>query len=230
MEESLFVQGIQHEARTANIAINVGIHEPTEDRRRVRNTLIWVDNHGSIIQKYQKLHLFDVNLEGGPVLMESRSVEKGTKIVPAFETPVGRVGLAICFDMRFPEIGLALRRQNSQIIVYPSAFTIPTGRLHWEPLLRARAIETQSYVIAAAQIGAHNEKRASYGHSMIVSPLGQILACLGSSHSEPEIATAKIDLPLIDKTRREIPLLRRTYVMRLASHFTQAYQIQGRVS
>ena len=194
----------------ANLAINVGIHEPTKDGNRVHNTLIWVDNAGNILQRYQKLHLFDVNLEGGPVLMESRSVEKGTKIVPTFETPVGRVGLAICFDMRFPEIGLSLRRQNSQIIVFPSAFTIPTGKLHWEPLLRARAIETQSYVIAAAQAGAHNEKRASYGHSMIISPLGQILAHLGYSGSEPEIATAEIDLPLIEKTRREIPLLRRT--------------------
>ena len=210
VEESLFVQGIQHEARTSNLSINVGIHEPSKDGNRVRNTLIWVDDHGDIIQRYQKLHLFDVNLKGGPSLIESRSVERGTKIVPAFETPVGRVGLAICFDVRFPEIGLSLRRQNSQIIVFPSAFTIPTGRLHWEPLLRARAIETQSYVIAAAQAGIHNEKRASYGHSMIISPLGEILADLGSSGSEPEIATAEIDLLLVEKTRQEIPLVRRT--------------------
>ena len=103
-------------------------------------------------------------------------MEEGTQILPPFDTPLGRVGLTICFDLRFPEISLALKRQNAEIITYPSAFTIPTGRAHWETLLRARAIETESYVIAAAQVGQHNEKRASYGHSLIVSPWGEIVA------------------------------------------------------
>ena len=165
VEESQFVQGIRDEAQRANLPISVGIHEPTESGKKVRNMLIWVNHQGEVVQNYQKLHLFDVLLEGGPVVMESRSIEKGMKIVPPFETPVGRVGLAICFDLRFPEMSLALRRQNSQLIVFPSAFTVPTGKLHWELLLRARAIETQSYVVAAAQVGSHNEKRASYGHS-----------------------------------------------------------------
>ena len=106
-------------------------------------------------------------------------MEEGTQILPPFDTPLGRVGLTICFDLRFPEISLALKRQNAEIITYPSAFTIPTGRAHWETLLRARAIETESYVIAAAQVGQHNEKRASYGHSLIVSPWGEIVAQLG---------------------------------------------------
>lgn len=160
--------------------------------------------------------------------MEHRSVEAGTQILSPFETPVGRVGLAICFDvsrlahpfvstltsrqLRFPEISIALKRQNAQIITFPSAFTVPTGQAHWEALLRARAIETQSYVIAAAQVGAHNEKRRSYGHSMIVDPWGQVVAKLGGEFKEPEIATADIDFDLIDKIRREMPLLRRTDV------------------
>jgi deaminated glutathione amidase len=112
--------------------------------------------------------------------------------------------------LRFPEISLALKRQNAQIITYPSAFTVPTGRAHWEPLLRARAIETQSYVIAAAQAGPHNEKRISYGHSMIVNPWGEVVAKLGSNYQEPEIATAEIDLSLVARIRTGIPLQRRT--------------------
>lgn len=153
------------------------------------------------------------------------------EILPPFETPLGLVGLCICFDvstaslpavgsigariyfslqLRFPEISLALKRQNAQIITFPSAFTVPTGNAHWEALLRARAIETQSYVIAAAQVGLHNGKRRSYGHSMIVNPWGEVVARLGGEFEEPEIATADIDLDLLSKVRREMPLLRRT--------------------
>jgi predicted amidohydrolase len=155
------------------------------------------------------------------------------EIMPPFDTPLGRVGLSICFDvslvaqippsdgeeliiihatlqLRFPEISLALKRQNAQIVTYPSAFTVPTGQAHWETLLRARAIETQAYVVAAAQAGPHNEKRRSYGHSMIVNPWGEIVAKLGDEYREPAIATAEIDLNLLQKVRREMPLIRRT--------------------
>ncbi|KAF2461002.1 nitrilase [Lineolata rhizophorae] len=207
---SEFVLGLQDMARKAKLPVNVGVHEPAQGGEKVKNTLLWIDESGEIVQRYQKLHLFDVDIKGGPVLKESNSVEKGMSILPPFETPVGRVGLTICFDLRFPEISLALKRQNAQIITYPSAFTIPTGRAHWEPLLRARAIETESYVIAAAQAGRHNEKRASYGHSMIISPWGEILAELDGESDEPQIATAEIDLRLLEKVRREMPLLRRS--------------------
>lgn len=165
----------------------------------------------------------------------SRNVQPGQHIPKPFETPIGRVGLSICFDvciclqvvlleitwfsllilpviiqLRFPEISLALRRQDAQIITYPSAFTVPTGKAHWEPLLRARAIETQSYVIAAAQAGPHDEKRRSYGHSVIINPWGEVIANLGDEYQEPQIATAEIDCDLVAKIRREMPLLRRT--------------------
>jgi predicted amidohydrolase len=116
------------------------------------------------------------------------------------------------FQLRFPEISLALRRQDAQLITYPSAFTIPTGKAHWETLLRARAIETQSYVVAAAQAGPHNSKRISYGHSMIVNPWGEVVARLGGEYEEPQIAVAEIDFELLEKVRREMPLLRRTDV------------------
>lgn len=109
-------------------------------------------------------------------------------------------------------MSLALRRQGAEIITYPSAFTVPTGKAHWEPLLRARAIETQSYVIAAAQAGSHNETRRSYGHSMVVNPWGEIMAELGEDFTEPRFMTVDIDLDLVSKIRREMPLLRRTDV------------------
>ncbi|MCJ1395181.1 Carbon-nitrogen hydrolase [Xylographa bjoerkii] len=209
-KDSEFVRGLQEEARLAKLPINVGIHEPTEDGKKVRNTLIWIDGYGEIVQRYQKLHLFDVDIVGGPVLKESKSVEKGRSILPPFDTPVGRVGLTICFDLRFPEISLALKRQNCQVITFPSAFTVPTGKAHWDILLRARAIECQSYVVAAAQVGVHNGKRTSYGHSSIISPWGEIVAQLGGVSLEPEVITANIDLDFVARVRREMPLHRRT--------------------
>ncbi|KAJ5133686.1 hypothetical protein N7526_005051 [Penicillium atrosanguineum] len=204
-----FVLALKQSAKQANLHINVGVHEMASEHR-LKNCLIWIDDKGEITQSYQKIHLFDVDIKGGPVLKESTNVEPGQKILPPFETPVGRVGLSICFDLRFPEMSLALRRQNAEIITYPSAFTVPTGKAHWEALLRARAIETQSYVIAAAQAGPHNEKRRSYGHSMIVTPWGEVIAQLDDEYHEPQIATADIDLDLVAKIRREMPLLRRT--------------------
>lgn len=172
------------------------------------------------IVRYQKLHLFDVEIPGGPVLKESDSVERGSSILPPFDTAVGKVGLCICYDLRFPEISIALKRQNAQVITYPSAFTVPTGKAHWEPLLRGRAIETQSYVIAAAQVGFHNEKRRSYGHSIVIGPWGEVLAELGYDELKrdgdgnpiPEIAFANIDTSEVERIREEMPQLRRTDV------------------
>ncbi|KAK4133915.1 carbon-nitrogen hydrolase [Trichocladium antarcticum] len=210
--DSEFVLGLQQEARREKLPIHVGVHEPGVDAGKVKNTVLWIDECGEVAQRYQKIHLFDVDIKDGPVLKESNCVERGTGILPPFDTPVGTVASAICFDLRFPEIGLALKRLGADIITFPSAFTVPTGKAHWEILLRARAIETQSYVIAAAQAGRHNDKRVSYGHSMIVDPWGTVLAELGDSSNEPEIATAEIDHDLLRKIRLEMPLNRRTYV------------------
>ncbi|TVY85889.1 putative hydrolase, partial [Lachnellula willkommii] len=138
--------------------------------------------------------------------------EEGMEISKPFQTPVGLVGLLICFDLRFPEVGLALKRQGAQLITYSSAFTVPTGKAHWEILLRARAIETQAYVIAAAQAGQHNERRVTYGHSMIIGPWGDVVAELGGEFKGPEIATAVIDLALVKSIREQVPLRRRTDV------------------
>lgn len=210
VDESDFVRGLRDEARRHQLPIQVGVHEPGESANKVKNTLLWIDQNGEILQRYQKVHLFDVDIKGGPVLKESDWVERGEQILPPADTPLGKVASAICFDMRFPEISLALRRMGSDIITYPSAFTVPTGKAHWEVLLRARAIESQCYVIASAQVGRHNEKRVSYGHSMIIDPWGRVLADVGEAAQEPEIATAVIDHDLLRKVRTEMPLSRRT--------------------
>ncbi|KAF2653877.1 nitrilase [Lophiostoma macrostomum CBS 122681] len=221
IDKSPFVLGLQAEAASHRLPINVGIHEPASPPTKVKNTLIWIDATGAIVQRYQKLHLFDVEIRNGPILKESNSVEKGTRLEDPFPTALGKVGLLICFDLRFPEPGLALRHRGAQILTYPSAFTVPTGKAHWATLLRARAIETQSYVVAAAQVGFHNEEktRRSYGHGMIVDPWGKVVAELGGEEDDRgrgldagEIAVAEIDLEGLEKVRREMPLLRRTDV------------------
>jgi len=143
------------------------------------------------------------------------SVEPGTALLPPFATPVGSLGLLICFDVRFAEPALALRRRGAQLLTYPSAFTVPTGRAHWSTLLRARAVETQAFVVAAAQCGVHNARRVSYGHSMVVDPWGDVLVELGGVEDwagEPLLGVAEIDLEKLLKVRREMPLLRRTDV------------------
>lgn len=178
----------------------------------MKNTLIWIDEKGEITQRYQKLHLFDVEIKGGPVLKESNSVEPGSAILPPFSTVLGSMGLMICFDLRFPALSARIRDLGAQVLTYPSAFTVPTGKVHWETLLRARAIETQSYVVAAAQVGPHNEKRVSYGHSMIVDPWGKVICELGgvgewdANGKEPVIGVGEVDLEELEKVRREMPL------------------------
>jgi predicted amidohydrolase len=221
VESSEFVIGLRKEAQRYKLPINVGIHEPARGDR-IKNTLIWIDEQGEITQRYQKLHLFDVDIENGPSLKESDNVERGTELLDPFPSPVGKIGSLVCFDMRFPEPALALRARGAQVITYPSAFTTPTGKAgHWEILLRARAIETQSYIIAAGQVGVHDEegKRRSYGNSLIIDPWGKVVARLGGdegdgSHweDEGEIAVAEIDLEYVEKIRREVPLIRRTDV------------------
>ncbi|KAB8289527.1 hypothetical protein EYC80_010686 [Monilinia laxa] len=204
---SPFVLGLQFSAREYSIAINVGIHVPNAAGTKVFNRSIWINERGEIVGSYDKLHLFDYAAAG---LRESDGVEAGAEIVKPIETIVGRVGLLICFDLRFPEPALALRNLNTQILTYPSAFTVPTGKLHWETLLRARAIETQSYVIASAQVGSHNEKRTSYGHSMVIDPQGRVLLDMGDEGEDGgKVGAVGIDLGRVRETREKMPLLRR---------------------
>ncbi|KAG9845328.1 putative nitrilase, partial [Aureobasidium melanogenum] len=234
--ESPFVLGLQEEAKKNKLCINVGIHEPSETPKKIKNTLVWIDENGEITHRYQKLHMFDMELDDGPTMKESDTVEPGNSILPPFDSPVGRVGSCICFDLRFPELALALKRQKIDVLCYPSAFAPDTGKYHWHALLQARAIETQSYVLAPAQVGPHNKKRSSFGHSLIVDPWGRILAELGSQEDfknkgdswEPELATVDIDHDLIAKIKKGVPLHRRTSTptpSHLYGHFNSVINI-----
>lgn len=192
----------------------MGVHEPSDDpkSKRLKNILLWIDAQGEIAHRYAKMHLFDLEIPNGPVMKESKTTEPGKEIAPPFDLPgVGKIGSMICFDLRFPEISLALKRQQADAILYPSAFTVQTGKAHWHALLKARAIECQTYCIAAAQVGAHNEKRTSYGHSIVIDPWGDVLAELGGEKKdEPEVIFADIDLGRVQEVRKQQPLLRRT--------------------
>ncbi|KAI8989311.1 nitrilase [Pilobolus umbonatus] len=207
LDTSDFVLSMQEKAREESIWVSVGVHETcTESINHVYNTHIVINEQGSIMETYRKLHLFNVDIENGPRLMESDSTKEGTSIVSPVATPLGVLGLQTCYDMRFPELSLLLRRRGAELLAFPSAFTIKTGMAHWETLLRARAIENQSYVIASAQIGQHNEKRASYGNAMIVDPWGTVLAKCPDT-MESSLAVAPIDLGYLRKIRLEMPVL-----------------------
>ena len=170
---------------------------------RVSNSSLLFDAQGRCTARYDKIHLFDVDLPTGESLRESHAYEGGTNAVLA-ETALGPIGLTICYDMRFPGLYRALARAGAKLFAVPSAFTVPTGQAHWHVLLRARAIETGSFVLAAAQGGRHETGRETYGHSLIASPWGEVLAEAGT---EPGVTMAEIDLAAADQARARIPAL-----------------------
>lgn len=167
--DSEFVSGLKEMAQHENIWVSVGVHETTSSPQKIFNTHLVINGEGNIVSTYRKIHLFDVDIKGGPRLMESETTQEGDRLETPINTPIGKLGLQTCYDMRFAEASIALRKRGAELLAFPSAFTIKTGIAHWETLLRARAIETQTYVFAAAQVGQHNEKRASYGHAMVSS-------------------------------------------------------------
>lgn len=175
-----------------------------EENEKIYNTHLIVDGKGDIQAVYRKIHLFDVNIPNGPVLQESKYTAPGSSVV-VIDSPIGRLGLSTCYDLRFPEMYEALVTKGAEVLLVPSAFTVPTGQAHWEILLRARAIETQCYVLASAQAGQHNEKRASYGHSLIVDPWGKVQEDAGGEAS-PALVMAEIDLGKLHEIRAKIPV------------------------
>lgn len=184
-----------------------GFPETGPDRGDRRfNAHVIVNDAGEIQASYRKIHLFDVDMGdvNGPVLMESRTAAAGETLVTC-DSPAGKLGLTVCYDLRFPEMFARLRYElGCEVMLVPSAFTKPTGQAHWETLLRARAIETQSYVVAAAQAGTHSEGRASHGHAMVVDPWGKVVAELDGE--ETGIAVADVDLGYLKDVRSRIPV------------------------
>jgi predicted amidohydrolase len=171
--------------------------------RLIRNTAVLLDPQGTVTAVYRKIHLFDVDVPGGRRFRESESIEPGGDVVVA-ETPWGGLGLSICYDLRFPELYRALTARGARIITVPSAFTLQTGKDHWHPLLRARAIENQAFVVAPAQFGAHGPNRSSYGHALIVDPWGAVIAECGDHDG---FALAGLDFGYQDEVRRALPCL-----------------------
>lgn len=154
---------------------------------------------------YDKMHMFDVDLASGESWRESNAYRAGDRVVVAEGTPVGRLGLAICYDLRFPALFEALGQQGCDVIAIPAAFTVPTGEAHWHVMLRARAIEASAYVVAAAQVGAHDDGRKTYGHSLVVDPWGEIVLDMGGA--EPGLGFAEIDPARIAQVRAQVPSL-----------------------
>ena len=181
-----------------------GFHEKgPEGENRVYNSHVMINDGDEIKGLYRKTHLFDVDIKDGIRLKETDFTIPGDTIGPPVNTPCGNVGLGICYDLRFTELSTSLIQQGAEILTYPSAFTVPTGKAHWEVLLRSRAIENQCYVVAAAQVGQHNKKRVSYGHAMIVDPWGKVLGDCGENTG---VITAEIDLSYLVKRREEMPI------------------------
>ncbi|KAG0460901.1 hypothetical protein HPP92_020806 [Vanilla planifolia] len=193
-------------ARESSIWLSLGgFQEKGPDDAHLHNTHLLVDDSGKIRRTYRKIHLFDVDVPGNMVYKESAYTTAGTEIVVE-NSPIGRLGLSVCYDLRFSELYQLLRfDHNAQVLLVPSAFTKVTGESHWEILLRGRAIETQCYVIAAAQAGRHNDKRESYGDAIIIDPWGTIIARLPDRLSTG-IAIADIDLLKIESVRTRMPI------------------------
>ncbi|MGE0868295.1 MAG: carbon-nitrogen hydrolase family protein [Kofleriaceae bacterium] len=183
-----------------------GTPEPIAgDPRRTFNTALVIDPRGEVAARYRKIHLFDVDIPGGATLRESDATAPGDELV-VVEMSGARVGLSICYDLRFPELYRTLvKERGAEVLLVPAAFTAHTGAAHWHLLLRARAVEDQAWVVAAAQWGKHNEKRESYGHALICDPWGTIVA--EQAHGDG-VVIATIDSATVDKRRTQLPSLR----------------------
>jgi deaminated glutathione amidase len=173
------------------------------DAATYANRSFLFDARGRVAARYDKIHMFDVDLKGGESYRESKTFRPGDRAVVA-DTPWGKVGLTVCYDLRFAYLYRALAQAGASFLTVPSAFTVPTGQAHWHTLLRARAIETGSFVFAPAQTGEHAEGRKTYGHSLIVAPWGEVLADGGE---EPGVITADIDPAKVAEARAMIPAL-----------------------
>jgi len=198
--------------RFAELAREHGIHlllgsfnERSSDPTRCHNTSVLFGPNGERLAVYRKIHLFDVDVPPDVFFRESETVLPGSQAV-VVGIPLGRLGLTICYDLRFPELYRRLVAEGAEILTVPSAFTLTTGKDHWEPLIRARAIENQCYVLAPGQWGRHDDGglRQSWGHSMIVDPWGHVL---GRAADGPGLAVAEIDMGRLKEVRRRLPSL-----------------------
>jgi nitrilase len=206
MQEMLVSKARQHDIWIAGGSIPIKTHDPA----KVTNTALLFNPEGEVVVRYDKIHLFSYQ-DGTRHLDEGRTMVAGTEIVTA-DTPLGRVGMSICYDLRFPELYRAMGEVD--LILVPSAFTVPTGSAHWEVLLRARAIENQCYVLAAAQGGTHASGRQTYGHSMLIDPWGEVVSVLPEGEG---VVMGEMDLERLKSVRHNMQALRHRRLSTMAT-------------
>jgi predicted amidohydrolase len=203
--DDLVLAGVRAAAAERGLWVSIGslaVADPATPGKW-RNRAFMIDGAGTIRARYDKMHLFDVDLPTGESWRESSSYAAGdTGVIVA--TPWTPIGLSICYDLRFPDLYRALSDAGARILTVPAAFTVPTGEAHWHVLLRARAIEAACFVIAAAQTGTHEDGRATYGHSLVIDPWGEVLLDMGAATG---VGVVDLDLTQVDAVRQRIPAL-----------------------
>ena len=195
---------VRDAAMREGIWVAIGSLAIARNDGRWANRSFVIDATGDIVARYDKVHMFDVDLSTGESWRESNAYAAGDQIV-AIDTPIGRLGLAICYDIRFPAMFQELGEKRCDVIAIPAAFTVPTGKAHWHLLQRARAVEASAYVISAAQAGTHEDGRTTYGHSLVVDPWGDVL--LEMDGEAAGLGFAEIDLRRIEEVRAQLPSL-----------------------
>jgi predicted amidohydrolase len=217
-EHDATLAGFRDLARKLGIHIHVGSLAIKVSPDKAANRGFLITPQGDIAARYDKIHMFDVDLGNGESYRESRNYRPG-EIAVSCDLPFGRLGVTICYDLRFPALYRALAEAGSAMLAIPSAFTKPTGEAHWHVLMRARAIENGCFVFAAAQAGKHESGRETYGHSLIVDPWGRILAEGGT---EPGIVMADIDMAEVTKARARVPSLQHGRRFEIAEPIAEA--------
>jgi len=204
LDEDVVVTGLREAARELGAWILIGSALVKREDGRAANRSVLVSPAGEVTATYDKLHMFDVDLPTGESSRESATYEPGERAVTARADEL-KLGMSVCYDLRFPALYRALALAGAEVMTIPSAFTRPTGAAHWEVLMRARAIETGSFVLAPAQGGRHEDGRGTWGHSIAVAPWGEVLA--GFDHDEPGVLVADLDLAAAARARAAIPAL-----------------------
>jgi predicted amidohydrolase len=202
--EDTVLAAVREAAAKTGVWVALGSLAVEREDGRWANRSFLIDGSGTIAARYDKIHMFDVTLAGGESWRESAAYAPGEAVVTA-ETPVGKLGLTICYDVRFPALFEELGRQSCDVIAIPAAFTVPTGVAHWHLLQRTRAIETSAFVVAAAQVGEHEDGRRTYGHSLVIDPWGEVLLDMGGEAAG--LAFAELDLARIAEVRGQLPSL-----------------------
>ena len=195
---------VREAAARAGVWVAIGSLAVLRDDGKWANRAFVIDGAGNIAARYDKMHMFDVDLASGESWRESNAYTPGDAVA-VVQTPLGRLGLAICYDIRFPALFEALGQANCDVIAIPAAFTVPTGKDHWHLLQRARAVEASAFVVSAAQVGKHEDGRSTFGHSLVVDPWGEVLLDMGGEAAG--LSFAEIDPARIAEVRAQLPSL-----------------------